>query len=739
MIQIAIYGKGGIGKSTISANLSAALGNRGKRVLQVGCDPKHDSTRLLLDGESIPTVLDYIRDTYPEHRKLDDILFRGYADIACVEAGGPEPGVGCAGRGILSTFEILEKLGIEEIPFDIKLYDVLGDVVCGGFAVPIRKEYADAIYIVSSGEYMALYAANNILRGISNFDDNSPRVAGIIHNSRGLDHENEKVRAFADAVGLPVVTSIPRDELFAEAEKEGCTVIQGYPMSVPSFLFKQLADHVEKVSNEDISLFKANPLSNEEMEKIVLGRVHSFKQNKNNLAASQKPLHFEIPEKKQKSLVNKKNHFLTKNVKNKKPLQGCSFAGAVTVTSRITDALTIVHGPGSCAHIASHFLNNSLLNASSRYGIVPSESEGKNLVSTEMGEKSFIFGGVDKLAMCIEEACMKGWNTIFVVTTCPSGLIGDDVEQAALRVKQKFPETDILPIEVDGNLAGDFSQGIVEAYKIISNMIDPVIKENEDKSLVNIVGEKTLSGNLNSNYGIIKELLGSIGVEVNCRFVSTTTVDEIRKFKRASLNILAHNDDSGTVLKRLLESNAGVEFFGLPFPIGFNETAEWLDLLADRFDTEIRSEELIACHKNLYFSEIESLRLILKGKRVIISSFSLNLDWIIDTIIDLGMELVKVGLIASSYDDFRSKYIGILPLEYDYTTEKRQKDIEALNPDLVLSNYPPMMTKNGVHHDAIPISPDVGFYSGLVMARRWGTLMRLPVLEGWKLDGVDVS
>nr|WP_321498693.1 nitrogenase component 1 [uncultured Methanolobus sp.] len=737
MIQIAIYGKGGIGKSTISANLSAALGIRGKRVLQVGCDPKHDSTRLLLEGESIPTVLDYIRDTYPDQRKLEDILFRGYADIACVEAGGPEPGVGCAGRGILSTFEILEKLGIEEIPFDIKLYDVLGDVVCGGFAVPIRKEYADAIYIVTSGEYMALYAANNILRGISNFDDNSPRVAGIIHNSRGMEHENEKVRIFADAVGLPIITSIPRSELFAEAEKEGCTVIQGYPMSVPSFLLNQLADHVEKISNRSTRLFKANPLSNEEMEKIVLGRGQDFKQNKKHLNVSQKTLHFEIPEIMKEPFINKKSHFFTKSVKNKTPLQGCSFAGAVTVTSRITDALTIVHGPRSCAHIASHFLNNSLINASSRYGTIPSGNDGKTLVSTDMDEKSFIFGGIDNLSICLEEACVKNWHTIFVVTTCPSGLIGDDITQAISRVKQKYPETDIIPIEVDGNLAGDFSQGLVEGYKVISDIIDPSIQE--ENFLVNIVGEKTLSNNLNSNFMIIKELLESIEVKVNCRFLSTTTIDEIRKFKKASLNILAHNDDSGFVLKRLLEANTGVDFFGLPFPIGFNETAEWIELLAERFDTEIQSKELIDYHRKLYYNDIDDLRPILKGKRMIISSFSLNLDWIIDTILDLGMDLVKVGLVASSYDDFRSRYIGILPLEYDYTTEKRQRDIENLKPDLVLSNYPPMITEDGVHHDAIPFSPDVGFHSGLVMARRWSTLMRLPVIEGWKMDGVDVS
>jgi nitrogenase subunit NifH len=156
MFQIAVYGKGGIGKSTISANLSYALARNGKKVLQIGCDPKHDSTRLLLKGMIQTTVLNYIRDIPPPDRRLQDVLKEGILGIRCVEAGGPEPGIGCAGRGILSTFDALKKMGLDEHEFDIKLYDVLGDVVCGGFAVPLRREYADAIYLVTSGEFCHL-------------------------------------------------------------------------------------------------------------------------------------------------------------------------------------------------------------------------------------------------------------------------------------------------------------------------------------------------------------------------------------------------------------------------------------------------------------------------------------------------------------------------------------------------------------------------------------------------------
>ena len=176
--EIAIYGKGGIGKSTVCANLSVALAQAGLRVLQIGCDPKHDSTRLLTGGRSLPTVLDYLRDAPADRTRAEDILGTGTLGIGCIEAGGPKPGVGCAGRGIISAFEFLERDRVKE-RYDAVLYDVLGDVVCGGFAVPIRREYAKAIFLVTSGEFMAIYAANNILRGIRNFDGSEGRrVAG---------------------------------------------------------------------------------------------------------------------------------------------------------------------------------------------------------------------------------------------------------------------------------------------------------------------------------------------------------------------------------------------------------------------------------------------------------------------------------------------------------------------------------------------------------------------------------
>ena len=194
MKKIAIYGKGGIGKSTTTSNLSAALASRGLRVMQIGCDPKADSTKNLMGGERIPTVLDQIREK-EEGVTLDDIAFRGYGDVVCVESGGPTPGIGCAGRGIITAFEKLEELdAYETFQPDIVLYDVLGDVVCGGFAMPIRGGYADYVMIVTSGEMMALFAADNIAHAIRNFGKRGyAKLAGFIQNSRNVERENELV------------------------------------------------------------------------------------------------------------------------------------------------------------------------------------------------------------------------------------------------------------------------------------------------------------------------------------------------------------------------------------------------------------------------------------------------------------------------------------------------------------------------------------------------------------------
>jgi nitrogenase iron protein NifH len=245
MRKIAVYGKGGIGKSTVVSNLSAALAKQGYKVIQIGCDPKADSTRSLLKGEAVPPILETMRNGKVDIT-LEDILFEGSNGILCAECGGPRPGVGCAGRGIIAAFEKLDSLKAFEVyrP-DIVFYDVLGDVVCGGFAMPLRAGYADDVYIVTSGEKMSLFAAENIASAVSEFASRSyARLKGLILNLRGVANESSLVQEAAEKMRVPVIDQIARDPIVQLCEEKNVTVIEGAPDSDLTQVFIRLSKKI---------------------------------------------------------------------------------------------------------------------------------------------------------------------------------------------------------------------------------------------------------------------------------------------------------------------------------------------------------------------------------------------------------------------------------------------------------------------------------------------------------------
>ncbi len=254
MIKVAIYGKGGIGKSTVTSNLAAAFATLGKKVVQIGCDPKADSTINLLGGEPILPVMNYMRENDADPESIDEIAKTGFGGVVCIETGGPTPGLGCAGRGIIATFSLLEDLKLfETVKPDVVLYDVLGDVVCGGFAAPIREGYAKNVLIVTSGEKMALYAANNINTAVKNFEDRGyATVFGVVLNRRAVENEYEKVKDFTDKNGLKIVADIPRSNEIIHYEDMGKTVVEGDKDLEVSQKFIDLAKAlIEADSKED--------------------------------------------------------------------------------------------------------------------------------------------------------------------------------------------------------------------------------------------------------------------------------------------------------------------------------------------------------------------------------------------------------------------------------------------------------------------------------------------------------
>ena len=268
MRKIAIYGKGGIGKSTTTQNTVAGLAEMGKKIMVVGCDPKADSTRLLLHGLAQKTVLDTLREE-GEDVDLEDILKEGYGGTMCTESGGPEPGVGCAGRGIITSINMLESLGAyhESEALDYAFYDVLGDVVCGGFAMPIRDGKAEEIYIVCSGEMMAMYAANNICKGIVKYaDTGGVRLGGIICNSRKVDFEKEMIEELCRQIGTQMIHFMPRENQVQRAEINRKTVIDYSPEHPQADEYRALAKKID----ENKMLVIPKPLEMAQLEKLLV-------------------------------------------------------------------------------------------------------------------------------------------------------------------------------------------------------------------------------------------------------------------------------------------------------------------------------------------------------------------------------------------------------------------------------------------------------------------------------------
>jgi nitrogenase iron protein NifH len=266
--QIAFYGKGGIGKSTTSQNTLAALAQMGQKILIVGCDPKADSTRLILHAKAQDTILSLAAEAGSvEDLELEDVMKVGYRDIRCVESGGPEPGVGCAGRGVITSINFLEENGAYD-DMDYVSYDVLGDVVCGGFAMPIRENKAQEIYIVMSGEMMAMYAANNISKGVLKYaNSGGVRLGGLICNERQTDKELELAEALAAKLGTKLIHFVPRANIVQHAELRRMTVMEFAPDSAQAAEYRTLAEKIHANKGNGII---PTPITMDELEDLLM-------------------------------------------------------------------------------------------------------------------------------------------------------------------------------------------------------------------------------------------------------------------------------------------------------------------------------------------------------------------------------------------------------------------------------------------------------------------------------------
>jgi len=738
MKKIAVYGKGGIGKSTVSANLTAALSDKGEKVIQIGCDPKHDSTRLLMSGKEQRTVLEYLRNTKEDERELKDIAERGYKGCICVEAGGPEPGVGCAGRGIISAFDLLEQLGMNDLELDIVTYDVLGDVVCGGFAVPLRNDYADLVYIVTSGEFMSIYAANNILRGTANY--NPDRIGGIIFNSRGDDEEKERVARFSAAVSIPIITEFPRSKIFLDAERVGKTIVEAFPDSDIAKKFRELADKVIEGKR-----YTAKPLSEPELEKIILGRslVREEPADVSNIRTPK-------TSKKKISCGSRTD---------REVVHGCAFAGTLCTTLSVDGLATVLHSPRDCAHYAVQMVTNAMRRSFTNGDIPIRPFARPNVRCSDMDDSDMIFGSVSSLERAVTDMIDEGNTVIAVVTSCPSGIIGEDIDGVITRIISNNPGVTIIPIMEDGNIRGDYMQGATDASVELIRALS--VKGEKERSM-NLVGMKTFGINTLENVRFVSEILERMGIRTNCTCIGNTDVQSIRNIPNAELCMLMTPDTIAVETMRFMNGQFGLgETENIARP-GLKETELWIKEVGEHFGESEKAEGIIRDLRKEFSDRLEVPKRHLRGKRMYIVGMKRDINWLMEAAVGCGMDVVRCAVMditdRSEMTDLENVYgIEMIPagrtellkgmkdrterildpyIPVDPETDEWLKnDLAEKRPDLVLSTYP-IDASIDVRTCYLPVNPDVTPFAGPDFAVTWMRTLKTPAKEGWRKDAL---
>ncbi|MCQ2078603.1 MAG: AAA family ATPase [archaeon] len=709
--KIAVYGKGGIGKSTVSSNLTAALSDTGLRVLQIGCDPKHDSTRALIGGNTQSTVLDYLKEVRPEDRRLGDVVTQGYKGCLCVEAGGPEPGVGCAGRGIISAFDLLERLGSDSIESDITIYDVLGDVVCGGFAVPLRNDYADTVYIVTSGEFMAIYAANNILRGTANY--NPDRIGGIIFNSRGDPEEESRAERFSGAVVCPIIARIGRSPLFMEAEREGQTVVERFPDSEVTHTFRDLAQCVVEGRRHT-----ARYLSESELERLILGRETQTRKCRES-----------VPHLQSKEKIRP---YTARNVTYDESIHGCAFSGASSVCTSVEGLTTVLHSPRSCAHFTVQLDSCSVKGSCVRGYQTHEEFLDPDVVCTDMTEDTMVFGGNNLLRNRILEQVDAGRRDIAVITACPPGIIGDDAREVARQVMLEHPDVRIAVMDEDGNATGDFMQGVMDAGIELARTFS--VKGETIPDSLNLVGVKTMSSSAQSELDQVTEILGRIGIRVNCVLPGFCSMEDIADIPNAAASLKLNPDVFTEKVCMFLEDEYGIPTIPTPVRGGLKGTADWIRAVAGQFGKD--PEPVIRELSERFDRMMEGPRRLLQGKRCAVVTIGNDVSWIKEAIDRSGMVMER------GYVLHRTDYNRNLNSEWidDSFTVAEEKDvgriieeIDALCPDILLVPVTAKVNPR-IYQSRLPCAPTTDPFAGRLLAEDWIRGVLAPKEEEWRRD-----
>lgn len=558
----------------------------------------------------------------------------------CIECGGPAPGIGCAGRGVLTSFSELSSMGIGRVPCDYTVFDVLGDVVCGGFAVPMRAENSDGIVIVTSGEFMSLYAANNIMRGLLNFDRNGPRLIGLVLNRRGVPDEDAMVERFAEHTGTRIVARIPRDAVFEKAESLNDLVSHLYTDSPAVLALRELADAIVSASADAGMMTTPRPLDDQNLFELAAGKELTHRTVDGSY----------IPTRKAPRECDIK--------------RSCAARGAFTTLVSIEDCAVVVHGPLSCGYIFSRMAHGSL---------------GRdNVFVTGMDESASISGGERLLTDALDEAVGR-FRTVYVITCCVPAIIGDDVDGILERYRPLHEGCRIVHLNTEGNMSGDYRDGEAMAMSEIADLMDP--HATIDQRRVAVIRGTQFDKRTDANARTLGRMLDTFGLEVGCELLMGSTVDDIRGMPGSRMILLTSESANARRIADTVRAKAGRDIYVEAIPVGYRQYVRWLERMGSRFNVIDHAESEMSRLTAEYEAFIGTHRM--DGKRVIICSImGRNVDWIADLLTDMGMEVLFIGMGGSGV---RSSEGGH-DIVAGYSMEALIEDVKRLEPDLIVGD-----------------------------------------------------
>ncbi len=659
MYRLAVYGKGGIGKSTISANLSYLLSTGGSSVLHVGCDPKHDSARLLTGGETVRT---FLSDTSA------DPICTGENGIMCVECGGPGPGRGCAGKAL----ELLMSR-LSDVDSDFRVYDVLGDVVCGGFSVPARASNADAVIIVTSGEMMSLYAANNILRGLENINP-GPCVLGLVLNRRGIEGETERVSEFADAVGLPVLCDIPRSQLFADAEASGRVLCVEHPDSEEARILRGLADMIIGGTEGH----RPAPLSEEDITAVSRGLPRS-------------PVKVERQARKCSFDLFDTERNLTYHGEFVVP--SCTSHGAADAAMRIRDAAVILHGPRNCAYLMEYaFRRRAIYGSSERADGIPDPG----LYCTCMDAVS-ASSTPDELVMDAARRAMgDGYAVAFLIPTCASVTLGVDHAAVARRASAETG-MDIIPVIHDKVFLGSKFGG---TFGLFDALAGRMVQTPVEKGTVNLIARWFYGLGKDRSMTELAYILGLMGLKIKHRLLDFSTMSEIADFPSAEYDILLGKAKlNRRISERIADATGRRPALEMDVPTGLCRCLRTVRDIADyapELAANLPSAE--AALKERFEKGISAVRHRTEGRSAVIYCIvNADLEWQVETLRAMGMRVDAIIYAKGNVTDHnvRMPDYGDIPVMTDACMCDLQEVVSSKGSEIVLTNDPDRVGRKG--------------------------------------------